>query len=323
MWSALSDAVSSTTIAASVAYATDEIASAAKIGSASGIGRSSSSAWCDCIGRPTKRRRARRGGSTGGPGRAVLLGRAHRANGRAPAGRVRRLRGAAGGADPGRPGRRRLEDERLRRRVGEEPRELLLGEAAAAVHRAPARRCGRTARPPRAAAARGSASGPSRSARRRRRRPAARRARPPRAAASRSSPRPASASPRRSAAARSAGTRARAPPPPPGRSGSPRTSTVASSRPGERHENAAGARGHREALRRPPADQRDGERGREPDRDGEQDDVERAHRTASGRSARSATTRMSTPGSSRTSAETSEPRRISRRRLSSGVPTKT
>ena len=44
MCSALSPAVSSTTIAASVAYATDEIASAAKIGSASPIGSSSSSA---------------------------------------------------------------------------------------------------------------------------------------------------------------------------------------------------------------------------------------------------------------------------------------
>ncbi len=43
----------------------------------------------------------------------------------------------------------------------------------------------------------------------------------------------------------------------------------------------------------------------------------------SSRSARSATTRMSTPGSSRTSFETSEPRRISVRRDSSGVPRKT
>ncbi len=43
-WSAASPAPRSTTIAASVAYATDEIASAAKIGSASEIGRSSSSA---------------------------------------------------------------------------------------------------------------------------------------------------------------------------------------------------------------------------------------------------------------------------------------
>ena len=47
------------------------------------------------------------------------------------------------------------------------------------------------------------------------------------------------------------------------------------------------------------------------------------HRSRSSRSARSATTRMSMPGSSRTSAETSDPRRISRRRDSFGVPTKT
>ena len=66
-WSAASPAPRRTTIAASVAYATDEIASAAKIGNASEIGRSSSSAWCDGIGRPTNSRRARLGGPTGGP----------------------------------------------------------------------------------------------------------------------------------------------------------------------------------------------------------------------------------------------------------------
>ena len=48
-----SETPTSTTMAASVAYATDEIASAEKIGSASEIGRSWSSIWPDAIGRPT------------------------------------------------------------------------------------------------------------------------------------------------------------------------------------------------------------------------------------------------------------------------------
>jgi hypothetical protein len=60
--SSTSPAPSRTTIAASVAYATDEIASAAKIGRASETGRSSSSSCPLVIGRPTKWRRARRGG---------------------------------------------------------------------------------------------------------------------------------------------------------------------------------------------------------------------------------------------------------------------
>ena len=54
----------STTIADSVAYATDESGSEAKIGSASVFGRRVSSIWPLCIGRPTTRRRARRGAST-------------------------------------------------------------------------------------------------------------------------------------------------------------------------------------------------------------------------------------------------------------------
>ena len=47
------------------------------------------------------------------------------------------------------------------------------------------------------------------------------------------------------------------------------------------------------------------------------------HAVRSSRSARSAMTRMSMPGSSRIIRDTSEPRRISTRRRSSGVPTKT
>ena len=100
-------------------------------------------------------------------------------------------------------------------------------------------------------------------------------------------------------------------------------STVSSSRAGERHEHPARVREHRQPLRRAAADQHDDERDREHDRGAEQAGVELRHCAASGRSARFATTRMSTPGSSRTSAETSEPRSTSRLRLSSGVPTKT
>src|SRR5579871_1951439 len=62
-WSSTRPAPRRTTIAASVAYATEEIASAAKIGSASPTGRSSSSSWCDAIGRPSTTRRSRFGSS--------------------------------------------------------------------------------------------------------------------------------------------------------------------------------------------------------------------------------------------------------------------
>jgi hypothetical protein len=55
---------------------------------------------------------------------------------------------------------------------------------------------------------------------------------------------------------------------------------------------------------------------------GKADDDPDDHRSASSRSARSAMTRMSIPGSSRTIRDRREPRRISTRRRSSGVPTK-
>ena len=64
-------------------------------------------------------------------------------------------------------------------------------------------------------------------------------------------------------------------------------------------------------------DERRGEKHHEP--------AERDHRrdhSSLARSARLATTRMSMPGSSRTMRDRSEPPKISRRRLSSGVPTK-
>ena len=48
------DAAISTTSAASVAYATDESGSEAKIGRASHFGSSVSSIWSDDIGRPTR-----------------------------------------------------------------------------------------------------------------------------------------------------------------------------------------------------------------------------------------------------------------------------
>ena len=240
MCSAASPAPRSTTIAASVAYATDEIASG-------GEDRQRERDREELVLRLVRLHRPADEQTARAPrrldrrsGRNVLLRGAHRANGRAPAGRVRRLGRAAGGADPGRPGRGRLEDERLGRRVREEPRQLLLREAAAAVHRG-----GRDdavepldlPQPPQRVGQRPALLDPRVDRRRRR---AAPRARPPRAAASRSSPRPSAASPRRSAAARSAGTPARAPPPPPGRCGSPRRAR--SRRAGRRTGRECGAR---------------------------------------------------------------------------------
>ena len=57
------ETASSTTSADSVAYATEDNGSEAKIGRASVFGSSVSSSWPVCIGRPTKSRRKRRGGA--------------------------------------------------------------------------------------------------------------------------------------------------------------------------------------------------------------------------------------------------------------------
>ncbi len=130
-----------------------------------------------------------------------------------------------------------------------------------------------------------------------------RRARPPRAAAARRPPAPSAANPRGTGAARPAGRPPRARPPRCAQRGSPRRARVGSSAP----ENGT-------RMRPLPVVGRTHAGGVPADA---------ASLAPSWRSARFATTRMSTPGSSRTSAETSEPRRISRRRLSSGVPTST
>src|SRR5690348_18474311 len=60
---AAAETPTSTTSADSVAYATDDSGSEAKIGSASVFGRSVSSSWPVRIGRPTTNRRTRRSGS--------------------------------------------------------------------------------------------------------------------------------------------------------------------------------------------------------------------------------------------------------------------
>ena len=87
----------------------------------------------------------------------------------------------------------------------------------------------------------------------------------------------------------------------------------------EGHENAPGVSRRSQPPRRSAAvGESDGKR----DDEGAENDDECGHDGLSGRSARLATTRMSIPGSSRTMRESSEPRRISTRRRSSGVPTK-
>src|SRR5947209_5631177 len=75
-----------TTSADSVAYATEESGSDAKIGSARVFGRRVSSIWPVRIGRPTTWRRARRGASTGSVTAPALRARAAA---RAGASRVR------------------------------------------------------------------------------------------------------------------------------------------------------------------------------------------------------------------------------------------
>ena len=67
-WSEPVPTASRTTIPDSVAYATEESGSEAKIGSASHFGRSVSSSWPDRIGRPTSTRRNRRGSSDSSSG---------------------------------------------------------------------------------------------------------------------------------------------------------------------------------------------------------------------------------------------------------------
>ena len=62
-----------TTSADSVAYATDESGSDAKIGSASHFGSSVSWIWPVCIGRPTSTRRRRFGSSACSSGRVATL----------------------------------------------------------------------------------------------------------------------------------------------------------------------------------------------------------------------------------------------------------
>ena len=57
----VAEAATRTTSAYSVAYATDESGSDAKIGNASHFGSSVSCSWPVCIGRPTSTRRNRRG----------------------------------------------------------------------------------------------------------------------------------------------------------------------------------------------------------------------------------------------------------------------
>src|SRR5262249_37094221 len=77
----------------------------------------------------------------------------------------------------------------------------------------------------------------------------------------------------------------------------------------------------RRGSERPRGTSRVDERRGEDDDEDEERDQERGHGAASSRSARSATTRMSMPRSSRTIRDSSEPPKISRRRDSSGVPT--
>src|SRR5262249_52724391 len=93
-------------------------------------------------------------------------------------------------------------------------------------------------------------------------------------------------------------------------------------------ELAAGERDQYSACTRLPMDEpssiglvdkRSREHEDEPAKDGDRG----SHFSSSSRSVRSAITRMSIPGSSRTMRDKSEPPRISRRRDSSGVPTNT
>ena len=176
---------------------------------------------------------------------------------------------------------RRPEHDRLRRGVREDPGELLRREA----------RSGRddpveAARPPRGVAARGSATGPSRSARRPAPAPAAPPARPPRAAAAPPRPAPCAPSPPGTAAARRAGRPATS------TASSARairiaaSSTVAVERAGERHEDPplADVRRRASALTRGRPAAARGEDGRH------------VSHERSSRSTRFATTRMSTPG---------------------------
>ena len=93
--------------------------------------------------------------------------------------------------------------------------------------------------------------------------------------------------------------------------------------PGERHENAPAAPRRESAREATRADGEHDDCHGERTRHHEQDDLAMRHSASSFRSARFAITRTSTPGNDRTSAETSEPRMISRRRDSSGVPSST
>ena len=211
----------------------------------------------------------------------------------------------------------RLQHERLRRGVREDPRQILGGEPAAAaggrgrddaVERSTSQSRWSAWVGVRPFSMRASTGTPA----------AARRARPPRAAASRPDLARSSASPARTRAGRGSGRRGRGSPlcagDPDRRVEHGRVEAAA----GERDEDARGPAAA--ALRRRP-------RGRRARRRGERR-ARRArrrgdHRLRSSGRARSATTRMSMPGSSRTIRESSEPPRISRRRDSSGVPTKT